>query len=68
MTQSPFPTVSTWTLPAELTALPARDVILPEDRSRQSADRPAPPDDETALAQAVSEAIARRTRQRRYTI
>lgn len=64
MTSTFFPTVATWPLPAVSlrTPLPAREADKPAQLSAGSDDRT---DDD--LARQVSDAIARRVRQRRYT-
>ncbi|MBR3763071.1 MAG: hypothetical protein IKK57_00795 [Clostridia bacterium] len=63
MTSAPFPTVAVYPLPASVAALP--------DAAPGTADAEAPPTEKSGgqeeLIQAVSDAIARRARQRRYT-
>ena len=64
MTTRPFPTVAAWPLPAAAlrTPLPLRT------ENRPAQEEPRADDNTTSdLARQVSDAIARRARQRRYT-
>ena len=65
MTHSPFPTVAAYPLPT-FTSAAARNAFAAQ---RVPAETPAAEvsDDRDSLVQAVSDAIARRARQRRYT-
>ena len=63
---TPFPTVNTWRLPAETMTHPAASPLEP----LQADAAPSSPDTQAlceALTPAISAAIARRARQRRYT-
>lgn len=68
MIPAPFPTVKSWPLPREAHALPqeAPATPLPDDdlRPRSAAEDPKALSE--AIAPAVSAAIARRARQRRF--
>lgn len=63
MTHTPFPTVAAYPLPASLAVLPA---AAPEKHGKEETPREQD-GDRDGLVQAVSDAIARRARQRRYT-
>nr|MBR4280923.1 hypothetical protein [Clostridia bacterium] len=64
---TPFPTVSTWPLPSEALTHPA---VTPAPEAAQNAPADLLTDTQAlceALTPAISAAIARRARQRRYT-
>lgn len=64
MTLRPFPTVAAYPLPASLARLPE---AAPEKPHTDETTPTEGSDDRDDLVQAVSDAIARRARQRRYT-
>jgi len=68
MIPAPFPTVKTWPLPQEARALPQAVPVnpLPIDDRRPGSAADDPEALSEAIAPAVSAAIARRARQRRF--
>ena len=64
MTRKPFPTVAAYPLPASLSLLPAATPAKPATTETPHENGS---DERNDLVQAVSDAIARRARQRRYT-